>query len=157
MLASLRCGNHLRFMRGIRGGDNHGVHLRAPQQGIEVVIHLGDAMLLSKSGATRLVATQNRHQACPVDRLHGRDEGTLGNIARAQQRNTERHGVFLPKGESRLWPLPWSFGSAWGTSPTCHPSYHSQGSLDLCIPKTSSARSHLPETTTNPLAAPYLC
>ena len=37
------------------------------------------------------VATQDRYQACPVDRLHGRDKRTLGDMPRAQQRNTKRH------------------------------------------------------------------
>jgi hypothetical protein len=33
-------------VRGVRGRDNHRVHLRAPQQGREIVVHGRDGMAL---------------------------------------------------------------------------------------------------------------
>ena len=63
VLPSLHRGNHLRLVHRIRSGDNHRIHLRAPQQGIEIVIHLWNAMLLGKGSAAGFVTAQNRHQA----------------------------------------------------------------------------------------------
>ena len=98
VLPSLHRGNHLGLVHRIRGGDNHRIHLRALQQGIEIVIDLWNAMLLGKGSTAGFITTQDRHQARRIDCVHGRHEGMLGNTARAQQRNTKRHSFFLPQG-----------------------------------------------------------
>jgi hypothetical protein len=48
-------------VRGVWGRDNYCIHLQAPQQGREIVVHGWDSMALRKGRPAALVAAQYCH------------------------------------------------------------------------------------------------